>query len=930
MTTNCDLKHVSVVLNDLEQFDGSPHPKPLPAAVLFKAYDDVLPTFGIDPDADHHLSALIFRIGGESGNGTLLEKFHALLKRMGILLEFDDDVTISDLPSPGPSTSHREAAESSPETSGSHPADEGKDDAGPCLKQLGVVSAMSDRGLNKTSEPLEKQQVKITDAHQALRKSAMISAIDRWRKVTSGESMARKTKNYPSMVVSNDQRPQNSMNNVSTAKNQLDLELNAVQTQIALGAAADDLSTAENDALLHRAVRARQIFLASRILSRWADETAARLEREAIARRHMVRFRCFNSWLQTPYSKLPRIRCLKARCAVQKLQRVMACHAEQLESTASMTVTLRISRMALTVLNFWLGSVLSQSFASNVMRLVRDATFNRWFGQTLDCNKTRSAQQLATTFDQLRWLRTWRSRTEIGIRADSCRQVLAMEDSAQSFDIWRLRAQAEAIRGKREYTFVTRHINTWLAGVSRHSALQATSGDYCRFNSATKLAGQLARFARTKQQLDVLGYRALWYIRATSLLEGVDAVVRHRKQQMKQVVRRHLMMRYTQVSSKRRQRGFYTALSQWQSHTTSLEAMGRAAVGYQALDSGNRKRAIYAIWREQAAQEAESHTVAANLPSKQFIQEWRKRASADHQQELDAAELWATEQQRQFLKAWARSTLQKGGQAHSADMARRRHERDHRNRAFQRWRQLASRPKHVDASPGLHSPALTAPVSSSRRTALKHLKWLPLSRRLDYKQEAVTPMHTPSRSTGLLFSSAHAPVLRFADSVGGTNRKAQNSVARGSNLGRHTPTAQGLMPGQGHVPTTTPKVPAPSHAPIASRDISSKTGHQEKYTLVNLTPMPSRRGPAAQAPGSLAGASRSRTGEDDIELPRQASDAGTPSHDYSLAGSNTRLTFPKSGPARMRRWQSGLRTEVATPSMSTGKALRGEDGAGFP
>ncbi|KAG5953943.1 hypothetical protein E4U53_006480 [Claviceps sorghi] len=108
MTKNRDLNGTDrnitilhyIVSTAQDQFDRSPHPKPLPAAVLFKAYDDILPTFGIDPDSDHHLSALVFRIGGESGTGSLLEKFHALLKRMGILLEFDDDTIISDSSSP--------------------------------------------------------------------------------------------------------------------------------------------------------------------------------------------------------------------------------------------------------------------------------------------------------------------------------------------------------------------------------------------------------------------------------------------------------------------------------------------------------------------------------------------------------------------------------------------------------------------------------------------------------------------------------------------------------------------------------------------------------------------------------------------------------------------------------------------------------------
>lgn len=85
----------SVVAAAQHQLDNAPDPRPLPAAVLFKAYDDVLPDFGIDPDSDDHLSAFIFRIGGEQGHGTLSDKFQAILRRMGIVLEFGEDGTNS-------------------------------------------------------------------------------------------------------------------------------------------------------------------------------------------------------------------------------------------------------------------------------------------------------------------------------------------------------------------------------------------------------------------------------------------------------------------------------------------------------------------------------------------------------------------------------------------------------------------------------------------------------------------------------------------------------------------------------------------------------------------------------------------------------------------------------------------------------------------
>ncbi|KAL3960483.1 hypothetical protein ACCO45_005600 [Purpureocillium lilacinum] len=108
----------SIVAAAQDELDHAPEPKPLPAAVLFKAYDEILPTFGIDPDSDHHLSAFIFRIGGEQGNGSLSDKFQLILGRMGIVLEFGDNSTVSaptsSTLSTSPSQSHSSRPNSAP------------------------------------------------------------------------------------------------------------------------------------------------------------------------------------------------------------------------------------------------------------------------------------------------------------------------------------------------------------------------------------------------------------------------------------------------------------------------------------------------------------------------------------------------------------------------------------------------------------------------------------------------------------------------------------------------------------------------------------------------------------------------------------------------------------------------------------------------
>ncbi|KAK2020878.1 hypothetical protein LX32DRAFT_286447 [Colletotrichum zoysiae] len=78
-----------VVAAAQENLELLPEGERLATNALFQAYDAVLPLYGVDPEEDHHISRLVFRIGGERGNGSLLEKLHAVLSRMGIGLEFD-------------------------------------------------------------------------------------------------------------------------------------------------------------------------------------------------------------------------------------------------------------------------------------------------------------------------------------------------------------------------------------------------------------------------------------------------------------------------------------------------------------------------------------------------------------------------------------------------------------------------------------------------------------------------------------------------------------------------------------------------------------------------------------------------------------------------------------------------------------------------
>ncbi|PKS06868.1 hypothetical protein jhhlp_006944 [Lomentospora prolificans] len=85
-----------IVVAAQEQLDAQPERDRVPTNALFQAYDAVLPIHGIDPENDQHLSRLVFRIGGERGECSLLEKFGSVLSRMGIELEFDSSSILAD------------------------------------------------------------------------------------------------------------------------------------------------------------------------------------------------------------------------------------------------------------------------------------------------------------------------------------------------------------------------------------------------------------------------------------------------------------------------------------------------------------------------------------------------------------------------------------------------------------------------------------------------------------------------------------------------------------------------------------------------------------------------------------------------------------------------------------------------------------------
>ncbi|ROV89083.1 hypothetical protein VMCG_09853 [Cytospora schulzeri] len=93
-TTDITILH-EIVATGEEILASLPERERLPTNALFSAADEVLPKHGYDSEDVPHISRLLFRIGGQRGEETLLDKFRSVLAEMGIEVVYTDDSMVS-------------------------------------------------------------------------------------------------------------------------------------------------------------------------------------------------------------------------------------------------------------------------------------------------------------------------------------------------------------------------------------------------------------------------------------------------------------------------------------------------------------------------------------------------------------------------------------------------------------------------------------------------------------------------------------------------------------------------------------------------------------------------------------------------------------------------------------------------------------------
>lgn len=602
----------------------------------------------------------------------------------------------------------------------------------------------------------------------------------------------------------------------------------------------------EYQRLLRRASRAREIYLASKVFNHWADRTARRLERDAVARRHMIRFRYFRSWCQTPVVREPTADQMRAAVVVRKWQRIVAQEktleamakaavwAYQLKKiqqvldrwsclrlehvgrqiTASRSRTKAISRWMLQASN---GMALDEAIKSQVGLQQQLNTIQKW--QAYAAKETvlaDSARRMGSVHQSFTHLKEWWDQAEIGRRATAYRHHLLMKKVDFAFDQWNLQARTQAFIWRREYLQVSRVFDRWCQRAEQDGDMSRRAENYYETQAKSRVLGCFRRFDQESSYMTLLEDRARLYLRATSLLRVFDRTVKRRQDQDKQYVKRYLMARYTQVSSAKKKRSFFAALDRWRALAAEDRKQRERALEIYSRKQNHRRMLAAEEWAKQAAIDQKRLQDARLEHAQGWLDAWREHAEDLEQRDVEAWQLWAADKQRQSLKSWSIASLQQSGQAHTALEVRKKHERERRNRILQHWRQrddgLENMPPGFNSQPNSVVRSLNWSRGSWRGFSGRRSTLNRNDRGYDY---ANTPLETPTRWTGhplsmstILPPGSMAP-LREADENDAASSFAGDDddldlVAspslRPASRGRFTT-----------MPSTTPMAPVPSH-----------------------------------------------------------------------------------------------------------------------
>ncbi|KAH6610970.1 hypothetical protein Trco_000990, partial [Trichoderma cornu-damae] len=936
-TTDIAVLH-AVITAAQEQLDHATGPKPLPAAALFRAYDEILPQHGVDPDSDHHLSALVFRVGGEQGGGSLLDKFQSILGRIGIVLEFSDDSVTSPQGYPEHPLSPEPV-----DTSRWYPDDlPNKEDDAPFRVRPRTCSPIPleddpEPELQKiqTQEPSLKKGFPAKDdlAHAEVEAypSAQISTtatrhLDQYhqypsplfdhlpvdfRIVSAGtpdgdfklrllapqtdtsqhssrhkserNTLAVEIDRLPEPMDGQDQRQASDVGDdkkpnqtaIAPGKRNTPTEMSggdpdeggtdgAAIPKLPHHTPKDDgpishsirgdtplaflsnnettLSRQQQEQLLTRATRAREIYLASKVFNHWADRTAARLEREGVARRHMIRFRCFQGWSCAPSLRFPVIHHLKALTAVQKLQRAVSYQEEQLCLAASAISQSYRVKMASRVYDQWCSHLITlacrrrankrlkqsallawkSSAASNTIKSQAIHKFNTREGivgalskleeqALLNSRQFHAARQIGSLQLLFGYLNEWRDQIPVKARASAYCASLSTANASRAFQNWNLLVRVQAFRWRADYISVTRALESWRRRYIQEDLRRNMCMNHLKSYHISNFLYALQRSGGIDAHLSHLSSRARLFIVTTQTLPIMDTAVEIRRSQMKIMIRRYLMMRYTQVSSARKRRKFYEAFDHWRTMTARTSSESDVAAAYQTKYYHGQLDTALTKWKRQTGEDLQVQLATYKHYAQALLTTWGDFATEHNRMDMQALELWAARRQRQHLKAWSISSLQRSGQAHTATRVQQKNYGEKRNRTFQHWRQACTSFDGRSDQDLRFSPKSELP--SGRRSgwrALSVRRHL-LMERHNRQDIAARQIETPTRWTGTPLNMSFPILTKPIVPWRGTDEDSTTSSDTEDAGMLKSPSKAPANIGRGTLPSTTPRGPVPMH-----------------------------------------------------------------------------------------------------------------------
>lgn len=524
-----DIKVVhEIVTTAQERLDRLPVEDRLPTNELFQAYDAVLPSYGIDPEEDQHLSRLVFRIGGERGDSTLLDKFRAVLSRMGIEIEFDNSGPVSQEPAPPigdggysfPSrplglrpartgsdtelsnTRHRSRPALQPRvhsiSSSSGVTTEIADTArlipGQSLPRSSnlarvvpaspppVINDAQAASLVEGSEGTVSQTPDDTpDSEEVLEERA--TQLDEHRLASLVISLF---KDWNDLAVEAEARepPARSVSALHDTAESLLLQWKEYMKWKSATAEEASRKEAYNRWCDRLATRARQIYILATTFASWHQHAVYREERTAVARRHILRFRHFDSWKVLAVSEERAIRFFAQRLYLPRWvgRHRYLCQQDELASKVGRDKLL--SRMFM----IWRLGAFEKSAESRRFQRLRESVFNQWVQAAYAVEGAdTSVRSLYRERTLLALTEGWRTRASCLRYQDANSSSRSQEATLSNtfhlwlssrpervneavcttnilskyFNAWHLESQVEALERKRDHRLVSETFISW-------------------------------------------------------------------------------------------------------------------------------------------------------------------------------------------------------------------------------------------------------------------------------------------------------------------------------------------------------------------------------------------------------------------------------------------------------------------------------------